>query len=129
MIMHMVRNLFLGLALLTLSWDKNWDSHSLVNGYPSFYPRIALVAPSPGGQAYFADIDRLPYNELTANEATLKHIGHSIKWRKEYLIILLLQNEAQNECISYVECWEFLCIQCQQYWMNLQCSRNLNTKP
>ena len=39
---------FLGLALLTLSWDKNWDSHSLVNGYPSFCPRIALVAPSPG---------------------------------------------------------------------------------
>ena len=39
-----------GLALLTLSWDKNWDSHSLVNGYPRFYPRIALVAPSPGGQ-------------------------------------------------------------------------------
>ena len=38
----------LGLALLSLSWDKNWDSHSLVNGYPSFYPRIALVAPSPG---------------------------------------------------------------------------------
>ena len=37
-----------GLALLTLSWDKNWDSHSLVNDYPSFYPRIALVAPSPG---------------------------------------------------------------------------------
>ena len=37
-----------GLALLTLSLDKNWDSHSLVNGYPSFYPRIALVAPSPG---------------------------------------------------------------------------------
>ena len=37
-----------GLALLTLSWDKNWDSHSLVNGYPSFYPRIALVAPSLG---------------------------------------------------------------------------------
>ena len=39
----------LGLALLTLSWDKNWDSHSPMNGYPSFYPRIALVAPSPGG--------------------------------------------------------------------------------
>ena len=38
-----------GLALLTLSWDKNWDSHSPMNGYPSFYPRIALVAPSPGG--------------------------------------------------------------------------------
>ena len=38
----------LGLALLTLSCDKNWDSHSLVNGYPSLYPRIALVAPSPG---------------------------------------------------------------------------------
>ena len=37
-----------GLALLTLSWDKNWDSHSLVNGYPSFYRRIASVAPSPG---------------------------------------------------------------------------------
>ena len=39
---------FQGLALLTLSWDKNRDSHSLVNVYPSFYPRIALVAPSPG---------------------------------------------------------------------------------
>ena len=39
-----------GLALLTLSWDKNWDSRSLLNGYPSFCPRIALVAPSPGGQ-------------------------------------------------------------------------------
>ena len=39
-----------GLALLTLSWDKNWDSHSLVNGYPCFYPRIAFVAPSPGHQ-------------------------------------------------------------------------------
>ena len=38
----------MGLALQTLSLDKNWDSHSLVNGYPSFYPRIALVAPSPG---------------------------------------------------------------------------------
>ena len=25
-----------GLALLTLSWDKNWDSHSQMNGYPSF---------------------------------------------------------------------------------------------
>ena len=33
-----------GLALLTLSWDKNLDSHSPMNGYPSFYPRIALVA-------------------------------------------------------------------------------------
>ena len=39
---------FQGLALLMLSWDKTWDSHSLVNDYPSFYPRIALVAPSPG---------------------------------------------------------------------------------
>ena len=41
-----------GLALLTLSWDKNWDSHSLVNGYPSFNPRIALVAPSPGMETF-----------------------------------------------------------------------------
>ena len=40
----------LGLALLTLSWDKNWDSHSPMNGYPSFYPRIAFIAPSPGLQ-------------------------------------------------------------------------------
>ena len=39
----------LGLVLLTLSRHKNWDSHSLVNGYPSFYPRIALAAPSPEG--------------------------------------------------------------------------------
>ena len=45
-------NFFQGLALLTLSWDKNWDSHSLVNGYPSFYPRIALVAPSPGEMTF-----------------------------------------------------------------------------
>ena len=43
----------LGLALLTLSWDKNWDSHSLVNGNPSFYHRIALVAPSPGQNPNF----------------------------------------------------------------------------
>ena len=43
-----VTSFSLGLALLTLSWDKNWDSHSLVNGYPSLYPRIAFVAPSPG---------------------------------------------------------------------------------
>ena len=42
-----IRN-YLGLALLTLSWDKNWDIHSLVKGYPIFYPRITLVAPSPG---------------------------------------------------------------------------------
>ena len=44
----LLTRILLGLALLTLSWDKNWDSHSWVNGYPSFYPRIALVAPSPG---------------------------------------------------------------------------------
>ena len=30
--------ILLGLALLTLSLDKNWDSHSPMNGYPSFYP-------------------------------------------------------------------------------------------
>ena len=41
----------LGMAL-TLSWDKNWDSHSLVNGYPSFYPRISLIAPSPDSYFY-----------------------------------------------------------------------------
>ena len=41
-------DIHLGLALLTLSCDKNWDSQLLVNGYPSFYPRIALVAPIPG---------------------------------------------------------------------------------
>ena len=40
-----------GLALLTLSYDKNWDSQSPMNGYPSFFPRIALVAPSPGDGA------------------------------------------------------------------------------
>ena len=43
-----VRTTFMGLALLTLSFDKKWDSHSPKNGYPSFYPRKALVAPSPG---------------------------------------------------------------------------------
>ena len=45
--MRMIANSPQGLALQTLSWDKNWDSHSLVNGHPGFYPRIALVAPSP----------------------------------------------------------------------------------
>ena len=39
---------YLGLVLLTLYWVKIWDNHSLVNDYHSFYPRIALVAPSPG---------------------------------------------------------------------------------
>ena len=47
-VLALVLNGHLGLALLMLSWDKNWDSHSLVNGYPSFYPRIALVTPNPG---------------------------------------------------------------------------------
>ena len=45
-----------GLALLTLSWDKKWDSHSLVNGYPSFYPRIALVAPSSASLRHAARV-------------------------------------------------------------------------
>ena len=49
---HIGDKIFLGLALLTPSWDKNWDSHSLVNGYPSFYPRIALVAASPDGYVF-----------------------------------------------------------------------------
>ena len=34
---------------MALSWDGNWDSHSLVNGCPSFCPGIVLLAPSPGG--------------------------------------------------------------------------------
>ena len=53
----------LGLALLTLSWDKNWDSHSPMNGYPSFYPRIALVAPSPD-ISYVAILRELPGDGL-----------------------------------------------------------------
>ena len=57
----------LGLALLTLSWDKNWDSHSLVNGYPSFYPRIALVAPSPGGKWFIHGPKRRKENQLLSN--------------------------------------------------------------
>ena len=56
------------LALLTLSWDKNWDSHSLVNGYPSFYPRIALVAPSPGCKQLHGSVCQLiSGNNMFAN--------------------------------------------------------------
>ena len=54
-----------GLALLTLSWDKNWDSHSLVNGYPSFYPRIALVAPGPGEQLLSVIVETTRQNLLS----------------------------------------------------------------
>ena len=49
-----------GLALLTLSWDKSCDSHSLVNGYPSFYPRIALLAPSPDGNTQTRPMGQCP---------------------------------------------------------------------
>ena len=55
-----------GLALLTLSWDKNWDSHSLVNGYRSFDPRIALVAPSPSQYHLFHHI-------ATCNDVAFMH--------------------------------------------------------
>ena len=68
----------LGLALLTLSWDKNWASHSLVNGYPSFYPRIALVAPSP---------------EWNFNDYTTKGFSH--KKHSDRTSILRLE---QNGC-------------------------------
>ena len=64
-----------GLALLTLSWDKNWDSHSLVNGYPSFYPRITFVAPSP---------------EECADE-----------WRQNNADLKLLENCAMNSFIMF----------------------------
>ena len=58
-----------GLALLTLSWDKKWDSHSLVNGYPSFYPRIALVAPSLGNMPQCA-ARRLKTHDILLNAMT-----------------------------------------------------------
>ena len=54
----LTNDIVLGLALLTLSWDENWDSHSLVNGYSSFYPRIALVAHSPGDKMPSYDTSR-----------------------------------------------------------------------
>ena len=54
----------LGLPLLTLSWDKNWDNHSPMNGYLSFYPRIALVAPSPEGNFIGCDHDNSPGYEF-----------------------------------------------------------------
>ena len=37
----------LGLALLTLTWDKNWDSHSLVNGFPSFLSQDSVSSAKP----------------------------------------------------------------------------------
>ena len=64
-----IAKFILGLALLTLSWDKNWDSHSVVNGYPNFYPRIALVAPSPGGDPLYKHCCRWKHAILT-----LKHV-------------------------------------------------------
>ena len=65
----------LGFALLTLSWDKNWDSHSLVNGYPSFYPRIALVAGSPG----LLTLNILPCN-VDIETHMLRMIANLIIW-------------------------------------------------
>ena len=64
--------ILLGLALLTLSWDKKQDSHSPMNGYPSFYPRIALVAPSPGveGDNYTV------YHNCKWSSAVEKRITH-----------------------------------------------------
>ena len=76
-----------GLALLTLSWDKNWDSHSLVNGYPSFYPRIALVAPSPDcfiidnvemitfSQGQWSNREGYGLNWLTPNHNKMHELG------------------------------------------------------
>ena len=36
-----------GLALLTLSWDKNCDSHSPMNGYPSFLSQDSVSSAKP----------------------------------------------------------------------------------
>ena len=58
-----------GLALLTLSQDKNWDSHSPVNGYPSFYPRIAIVAPSPGENRIWLPLQTVPQEKWVGSHA------------------------------------------------------------
>ena len=88
------------MALLTLSWDKNWDSHSPMNGYPSFYPRIALVALSPGCNAVFAyrrftSVKRGPMESFhwwLFMGITLDEKGHFALIQN--LIIGLLQNSA-----------------------------------
>ena len=87
----------LDLALLTLSWDKNWDSHSLVNGYPSFYPRIALVAPSLGvlvSSARWCDTCLYLHNSYMniLIEQPIKYMGHGVKSYKRNQSMLFFLN-------------------------------------
>ena len=93
-----------GLALLTLSWDKNWDSHSLVNGYPSFYPRIALVAPGPCDK---------PLSEPRM-ESLLTHICVTRpQWVKSELWhISHIYDEAMKQCAVSLSMfiWEFVLV-------------------
>ena len=84
-----------GLALLTLSWDKNWDSHSLVNGYPSFYPTIALVAPSP---------ESVLMGQLHHSKACWElwlsddqpHSDNNGQWQRALCILSVLQSSQPN---------------------------------
>ena len=74
-----------GLALQTLSWDKNWDSHSLGNGYPSFYHRIALVAPSP-------DIDAVQWDDFS--RSCKGNVRHSSQFSENKIDNCMLESSA-----------------------------------
>ena len=78
------RRQYLGLALLTLSWDKNWDSHSLVNGYPSFYS-VSSAKPwrpklASGKKAFNTGNKRLNYLQCCRKETrhTIRHISYML---------------------------------------------------
>ena len=106
-----------GLALLTLSLDKNWDSHSPMNGYPSFYPRIALVAPSPGHICVYwhKQEKHYFYMIITGNITvflfamspirfqsyllTLKRLGHFFQ------NVILFSNVVHHKCNIFIWNW------------------------
>ena len=106
-----------GLALLTLSLDKNWDRHSPMNGYPSFYPRIALVAPSPGHICVYwhKQEKHYFYMIITGNITvflfamspirfqsyllTLKRLGHFFQ------NVILFSNVVHHKCNIFIWNW------------------------
>ena len=92
-----------GLGLLKLSWDKNWDSHSLVNGYPSFYPRIALVAPSPD------EYKRHPFS--FSSFLGLQHVYQSCQFRSARHtapLCILFQQSMIGHQSPLIQSWEEL---------------------
>ena len=103
-----------GLALLTLSWDKNWDSHSLVNGYPSFYPRIALVAPSPGRCQSIISTNAgiLLIGPLGSNFNEILITIHTVSFQKIHLKMLSGNGDNFFFTIQIFFSWEWIWTNC-----------------